>query len=238
MKRTLPLWLTLTFALSGCGSGSLAAPSVVSGPTLQVAITVATANSAITGATLTVTPTNGDPAVSTTRSCAAAGCTVSVPAPIDGSTLRIDLTDSQNHIIHSGSLHVFVQTGGGSVAVAFGGTPASVKVTTKPASFTTGVSSTSTVRALVYDAQGNRMIGQVYRRAQSRNGQCRSLVTSKCHRTPQFSFLASENCQRHKNKCKEPSSHSDLPLEGHPPGLSTPPSSAAHSTPSRSQSLQ
>jgi C1A family cysteine protease len=86
---------------------------------------------------------------------------VSVPAPIGGSALRIDLTDAQSHVIHSGSLHVFVQSGGASVAVAFGGTPVSVKVTAKPASFTTGTGASSTLRALVYDALGNRMIGQV-----------------------------------------------------------------------------
>src|SRR5438477_12759557 len=104
MKRALWLCLTFVFALGGCGPGSLAGPSSnTSGPMVQAAITVATPNSAITGATLTVTPTNGDPAVSATRACAAAGCTASVPAPIGGSTLRIDLTDSQSHVIHSGS---------------------------------------------------------------------------------------------------------------------------------------
>ena len=162
MKRALWFWLTLTFALCGCGHEKLAGPSLVGGgPLLQVAITVSTPNSAITGATLTVTPTNGDPAVSTTRACAAAGCTVSVPAPIDGSTLRVDLTDSQSHIVHSGSLHVFVQSAGASVAVAFGGTPVSVKVTSNPGSFTAGTGASSTVRVLAYDALGNRMIGQI-----------------------------------------------------------------------------
>ena len=162
MKRGILLALALLF--SGCGPPgriALPGPLVVNGATLQVAIAVASPNTSITGAKLTLTPTNGDTPVNFTHSCAAAGCTVSDTAPIGGATLLVQLTDSQNRVLHAGAMHVFVQSGGTSTGVAFGGTPALIKLTSQPGSFTVGVAASSTVRALAYDSQGNRMLGQV-----------------------------------------------------------------------------
>lgn len=110
---------------------------------------------------LAATPTDGADAASASRPCAAAGCSVSFASPIGGETLHVDLTDAQNLVVHSGSLYVFAQSGSSSVGVAFGGTPATIKISAKPASFITGSASSATVRVLAYGAQGNRLIGQI-----------------------------------------------------------------------------
>ncbi|HEV2262572.1 MAG TPA: hypothetical protein VGR69_09840 [Candidatus Rubrimentiphilum sp.] len=63
--------------------------------------------------------------------------------------------------MHSGAFHVVVQSTGTSVGVAFGGTPAILKASANPGSFTDGTPSNSVVRVLAYDALGNRLIGAI-----------------------------------------------------------------------------
>ena len=157
------------FALAACnGNGGVKvfpAPTASPGAaTAAIAVSVQTTpSSAIAGITVVAAPTSiGGASYTTNGACSASGCTITAAAPSDFTAFTINLTNASGATVLTGSFgEDVVADGNQPFAVTFGGTPASVDLSTAPGYFTIGQSASATLEALVYDAQDRRLIGNI-----------------------------------------------------------------------------
>jgi len=156
--------VAVSLSLTACATGNVV-PLGTSGASANVSVPLqlavaTTPSSTIAGVTVTATGYSIGGTVGSSGACTSTGCTFNAAAPNDDVNLQIALTNAQGATVLSGSVDLdAAEATMDPPSLVFGGTPATAMLSVYPTELMLGQVETASLEAVVYDAQGRRMIG-------------------------------------------------------------------------------